>query len=151
MYQQMYQQKCWLSLDITEHYKTISYCIHSLLLMFLHFLGFPWIKAWYRGPDSNRHSVATGGFWIPCVYQFRHLGTRREYIFSQRFQLVLLQINITELPEARRFIGKQIVGGVCSGSIIYPSQIALQELESARFWFSLRFTDWAYCSVSVRE
>ncbi len=26
------------------------------------FIGLRWIMFWYRGPDSNRHDVTTGGF-----------------------------------------------------------------------------------------
>ena len=28
----------------------------------------------YREGESNPHSVATTGFWVRRVYQFRHLG-----------------------------------------------------------------------------
>ena len=30
---------------------------------------------WYQRPDSNRHTIAGGRFWISCVYQFHHSGT----------------------------------------------------------------------------
>ena len=29
---------------------------------------------WYREGESNPHDVAIAGFWIQCVYQFRHPG-----------------------------------------------------------------------------
>ena len=29
---------------------------------------------WCRWPDSNRHGVATGGFWVHYVCQFHHTG-----------------------------------------------------------------------------
>ena len=30
---------------------------------------------WCLRPDSNRHTLSGGWFWINCVYQFRHSGT----------------------------------------------------------------------------
>ena len=29
---------------------------------------------WCRWPDSNRHAIAGGGFWVHYVYQFHHTG-----------------------------------------------------------------------------
>ena len=29
---------------------------------------------WCREGESNPHEVAFAGFWVPCVYQFRHPG-----------------------------------------------------------------------------
>ena len=29
---------------------------------------------WCPRPDSNRHGIATDGFWVRCVYQFHHSG-----------------------------------------------------------------------------
>ena len=29
---------------------------------------------WCRWPDSNRHGIATGGFWVHYVCQFHHTG-----------------------------------------------------------------------------
>ena len=33
------------------------------------------IFLWCRWPDSNRHGIATGGFWVHYVCQFHHTGT----------------------------------------------------------------------------
>ena len=30
--------------------------------------------SWCRWPDSNRHGIATGGFWVHYVCQFHHTG-----------------------------------------------------------------------------
>ena len=32
------------------------------------------ISFWYRERDLNSQGVATGGFWVRCVYQFHHPG-----------------------------------------------------------------------------
>ena len=32
------------------------------------------VLIWCRWPDSNRHAIAGGGFWVHYVYQFHHTG-----------------------------------------------------------------------------
>ena len=32
------------------------------------------LKQWCRWPESNRHGIATGGFWVRYVCQFHHSG-----------------------------------------------------------------------------
>ena len=39
---------------------------------------------WCRWPESNRHEVAFGRFWVCCVCQFHHIGI----IFATLFFLV---------------------------------------------------------------
>ena len=37
------------------------------------------LTCWCRWPDSNRHGVATGGFWVHYVCQFHHTGMELFY------------------------------------------------------------------------
>ena len=34
---------------------------------------------WCRWPESNRHGIATGGFWVRYVCQFHHSGVYKIY------------------------------------------------------------------------
>ena len=46
---------------------------------------------WCRWPDSNRHAVASGGFWVHYVYQFHHTGRVTGAFRSQHSYYNLLE------------------------------------------------------------
>ena len=54
----------------------------------------------YRGQDSNLHGLTTGVLRLPCVYQFRHLGTgvveRRGCLARDTLAALLLNLSTGE-------------------------------------------------------
>ena len=43
---------------------------------------------WCRWPDSNRHGIATGGFWVHYVCQFHHTG---KYLTLLLYNILLIK------------------------------------------------------------